>query len=466
MEHARCLRRAISPSSLRAHPQPRAQSQMSRSRPARNSAIYIGAAALQRGAPFLLLLVLAALVPVDDFGKFAVLASIHGLLTSAATFGMESVAFRGIFAHESKALEDRFYNTLVKFTFVGPIALAALIAAVLALTTDTLLTLAVGSIITTVLGGCLYAAGSTVPLARLRAQERVATYVIVVLVPAFVVAGTKFVLCGILSYGAFGWALGDLIGGATALAIAFPFQYSFLFGRRVSRSDLRGALRIGLPLLPHVLSGWTLSLSDRLVIAGFFGATAAGRFAFAAQVAMIVTVLAGEINRGVLPLYGRVLQDSKVELLRRTVEVQRIATLLIAALVAVGGWAAVAFLAPYDYRASATWIPVLALASGLFCLYFVPMNYLTVIAGRTTRMALITSSAAAVNILINVTLLPVLGIGVAAYSTLTAYLLLLVLTTSYAGKYDGTAWTGRSKACAGVLLTIMVTTIGLAAITV
>lgn len=437
---------------------------MALSRPARNSLTYIAAASFQRGAPFFLLLVLATFVPVDAFGQLAVLAAIYGLLTSAATFGMEIVAFRGIFTHGLKSFEDRFYNTLVKFTFVGPLALAALIASILVLCTDRVLTLSVGSVILTVVGGCLYAAGTTVPLARLRAQERMITYVFVVLSPAFVAVSIKFLLCGVLGWGAFGWALGDLIGGTTALAIAFPVQRRFLFGRHISRSDLRGALHIGLPLLPHVLSGWTLSLSDRLVIAGLLGAAAAGKYAFAAQVAMIVTVLAAEINRGVLPMYGQVIQDSRVERLRRVVEAQRIITLLIATAVATGGTVAVAFFAPPDYRRSATWIPVLALALGLYCLYFVPMNYLSIIAGRTTRMALITSTAAGVNILINMTLLPIWGVGVAAYSTLISYLLLLVLTTSYAGRYEGTLWTKRSKAGAVVLLTIMVTTTGLAAI--
>lgn len=433
---------------------------MSPSRPARNSLTFVGAAAVQRGAPFLLLLVLAALVPVDEFGQFAVLAAIYGLLTSAATFGMESVAFRGFFTRESQPSADRFYGTLVKFTVGGPVALAMLIAVILAVTSDKPLNVAVGSVITTVVGGCLYAAGSTVPLARLRAQERVNTYVLVVLPPAFVVAGVKFLLCGVLGHGAFGWAIGDLIGGVTAFAIAFPFQHRFLFSSRVSRSDLREALSIGIPLLPHVLSGWTLNLSDRLVIAGMLGAVAAGRYAFAAQVAMIVTVLAVEINRGVLPLYGRVLRDSKVERLQRVVETQRILTLLIATIVAVGGTAAVAAFAPSDYRESAKWIPVLALASGLYCLYLVPMNYLSVIAGRTAKMALITTSAAAVNILINVLLLPTLGVGIAAYSTLVSYFLLLVLTTSYAGRYEGTAWTLRSRAGSLALLLIIITMIG------
>lgn len=437
---------------------------MNRSKPARNSLTYIGAAAVQRGAPFILLLVLAALVPVSEFGQFAVLAAIYGLLTSAATFGMENVAFRGFFTHDSKPSTDRFYSTLVKLTVGGPIGLAALIAATLALTSEEPLNVAVGSVITTVVGGCLYAAGSTVPLAMLRARERVVTYVGVVLPPALVVAGVKFLLCGVFGYGAFGWALGDLIGGITALTIAFPLQYRFLLGRVVSRSDLREALRIGLPLLPHVLSGWTLNLSDRLVIAGLLGTAAAGKFAFAAQVALIVTVLAVEVNRGVLPLYGRVLQDSKVDRLRRVVETQRILTLAIATLVAVGGTAAVATFAPSGYRESAQWIPVLTLASVFYCLYLVPMNYLSVIAGRTARMALITTSAAGVNILINVMLLPILGVGIAAYSTLVSYLLLLALTTSYAGRYGGTAWTRRSKACATVLLLIIGTAIAVTTI--
>ncbi|ORB30631.1 lipopolysaccharide biosynthesis protein [Mycolicibacterium parafortuitum] len=429
---------------------------MSRNRPARNSLTYIGVAAIQRGAPFLLLLVLAALVPVAEFGQFAVLASIYGLLASAATFGMESVAFRGFFTYDSEDRTARFYNTLAKFSFAGPLALGVGISAVLISSSDKPLNIPVGSVIATVAGACLFGAGSTVPLALLRARERVVAYVGVVLPPALIMAGVKFCLCGLFGYGAAGWAVGDLIGGLSAMIIALPFQRRFLTGRNTSRADLKEALRIGIPLLPHVLSGWALNLSDRLVIAAILGTAAAGKFAFAAQLAMIVTVLAVEINRGVLPMYGRVLQDSNPERLRRVVEIQRIVSLLLAAGVAVVGTLIVVTLAPMDYRQSAKLIPILTLASCFYCLYLIPMNHLSVIAGRTSRMAFITGFSAAMNITLNIVLLPFAGIAVAAYSTLISYFALFALTTSYSGNYTGTSWTLRSKMCVGALCTVVV----------
>ncbi len=434
---------------------------MSSNRSTRNSVVYIGVAAVQRGAPFLLLLALAIFVPVESFGQFAVLASIYGLLTSAATFGMESVAFRGFFIH---SLDSRncFYSTLAKLTFVGPLALGALIATALSVSAEKPLNVPVEDIVMTVLGGCLFAAGSTIPLALLRAEERVTRYVGVVLPPAILMAGIKFILCGVFSYGALGWAIGDLIGGLVMLVIALPYQYRFVFSWQTSWSDLRESLRIGLPLLPHVLSGWTLNLSDRLLIAGLLGAAAAGEFAFAAQIAMVITVLSVEINRGVLPVYGRAAQDAGCKRLRHVVEIQRTLAFALGSVVAVAGTTAVAFLAPTDYRESAQWIPVLALASCCYCLYLIPMNYLSVIAGRTTRMALITTSTAAVNVVINILLLPALGIGVAAYSTFISYLALAVLTTAYAGNYAGIAWTGRSKSISALLAAAMLAMVWIA----
>ena len=85
-------------------------------------------------------------------------------------------------------------------------------------------------------------------------------------------------------------------------------------------------------MIPHLLSGWGLNLSDRLVIAAYLGLAVAGVYSFGYQIASIGMVLTTEINRALLPRYGRAITNkSERGALLRVITLQRLSTFLICA---------------------------------------------------------------------------------------------------------------------------------------
>jgi O-antigen/teichoic acid export membrane protein len=93
----------------------------------------------------------------------------------------------------------------------------------------------------------------------------------------------------------------------TASAVGFGLLAALLLGREGllaagwNRSAAAGALRFGLPLLPHALAGIALAQADRLLIGQEVGLDEAGIYAVAMQLTLAVVIVAESFNRAYVP---------------------------------------------------------------------------------------------------------------------------------------------------------------------
>jgi O-antigen/teichoic acid export membrane protein len=81
---------------------------------------------------------------------------------------------------------------------------------------------------------------------------------------------------------------------------------------------------------------------------------------------------------------------------------------------------------PADYADAARFIPWIAVGVGLFGLYLIPMNAVSVMAGHTKWVWMFTLLAAVTNVGLNLALVPRIGAMAAAIDTAVAYAVLLV----------------------------------------
>ncbi len=387
------------------------------------------------------MLVLARTLPIATFGQISVLTAIFVLTSAVAGLGMEASAFRGVFTTATQKDRNAYYAALVKITTVGPLLLACAVALIEALMGD-----ASGAhgddIVLVVSGACAFAAATTCPLARFRAESRTLLYVTAAVVPTFVQVVAKFVLCAMLDMGSHGWALGDLIGGISAFAFTLRFQYADLTRRRVSSHLTQKLLLKGVPLVPHVVSSWVLSLSDRLLIAALVGNVAVGKYGLAAQLSSVGIIVATELNRAISPAYGRVIADPDAwPRLARVVSIQRLLMIPLFVGTALAGSGFIYYLAPDEYEESLPWCLTLCAGLMVYAWYYPPMNVLSIIEARTALMPLVTITAGLVNVVINLSMLRQFGPVICAQATVAGYLVLFALTTWYAGRHPALAWT-------------------------
>lgn len=69
----------------------------------------------------------------------------------------------------------------------------------------------------------------------------------------------------------------------------------------ISKKMMRDALVLGIPLIPHVLGGWALSMIDRILLANMISLDAVGKYSAAFQIASVMSFLTVAVNQAFVP---------------------------------------------------------------------------------------------------------------------------------------------------------------------
>jgi len=188
------------------------------------------------------------------------------------------------------------------------------------------------------------------------------------------------------------------------------------------------ALVYSLPLVPHFLSHWVLSSSDRLVLEYFVTLDEVGIYnvGYTIGSAMLMIAVAG--NNAIIPLYGSL--DLRSE--TRIREIVKTTTYYIAVIVSIGLMISmfasdiVYLILPGTYHNATLVIPWVVLGYVFMGFYFTQINLLTITLGKTKVVGLSTVIAAVSNLGLNILLIPYLGMRGAAISTALTYLVLFL----------------------------------------
>ncbi len=221
------------------------------------------------------------------------------------------------------------------------------------------------------------------------------------------------------------WGL--LFGSALAAAYGVTAVHRSLSGR-VSRPELRTMLAYGIPLMPTALAGWGLVFLDRFLLGGLGNLAAVGQYAVANRVVSVllfaVTAFSLAFSPYILSLYS---EDRELELQTRAQVLSYLAIALTGVGVALSVFAReiIALVAP-SYGSAYESVALLSFGTIAFGLGTVAMTGISFV--RATHwFAIYTIIAVAVNLLVNLVLIPPFGQVGAAAATAVAYALLAVL---------------------------------------
>jgi len=226
-----------------------------------------------------------------------------------------------------------------------------------------------------------------------------------------------------------GVALGGLVSGLWSYGVAWSPARGATPDREL-RSEL---FRYGIPLAGAFLLAYVIRAADRFLLAGMISPAAAGMYAPAYDLVLqAMGVLLLVVNLGAYPMAVQAVESGDAE--TRDRQFRHHATLLLA--VAIPAAAGIAVLAPSVSHilgprfapAARELLPLLALAQLLagFKAFYFDLSFQL---GRSTRLLLATVAAGAfVNIALNLWLIPRHGILGAAYATVAAYLVALILS--------------------------------------
>jgi O-antigen/teichoic acid export membrane protein len=226
--------------------------------------------------------------------------------------------------------------------------------------------------------------------------------------------------------GARGLLLGNFGGSALILAALF-WVHRARIALVPSRARLGEMLRFGLPTMPAELSLYALNFVDRVALARLVGLAEAGLYALAVKFSQAVTVIVRGFNLAWPPLAYSIRDNDTA---RRAYSVivtyyMLLAFAVVLALSLEARWVVRALAAP-EFFESYQAVPLVATGVALYALYLV----LSVSVQRTGRTGFnfpVTGAALAVNVGLNLALVPPYGLVGAGIALVAAYVVMIAL---------------------------------------
>lgn len=212
--------------------------------------------------------------------------------------------------------------------------------------------------------------------------------------------------------------------GISVLIGLFFYIYTWIKARfKVNFKYCVYALKFNIPLLPHYMSIYILSSSDRIMITKMINTSATAIYSVAYTVASVITIFWQSIDASLSPwIYERLDKNEDDAVRKLTVQI-----MLIFSVICVGctlfAPEIMAVLAPSSYSSGIYVIPSVAAGvffTGLYSLYMrIELFY------KETGFATVASTLAAVsNVILNYIFIRIYGSVAAGYTTMTCYALL------------------------------------------
>ncbi|MEM9773210.1 MAG: oligosaccharide flippase family protein [Chloroflexota bacterium] len=399
------------------------------------SFIYTLEVLLSRGIALLLLPIYAANFSQEDFGVLALVTMVKAVFSTLLPMGLIGVVNRFHHQFENETDRKHFYGSVWSFLIVIPAvivfflitygsALFELLFVQVPFTPYIQLALLMALLNTSFL---------TLPPQIFRMNEMAFPALCLSLLQFLSTAVLTVYFLNVLDLGLNGAIYGQLLGllitsifGAVALIKFTKLNLKWL--------NIKSALAYSLPLVPHFFSNWALNASDRAILERFLPLGDVGIYSMGYQIGSAFHMIVAGLNSALIPMYSRAIKD-KEEHSRLTL----VATYYIGVLTASGlmisllGGDVIDILAGEEFSRSTIVIPWIVFAYLSMGFYFMGMNSLTIISGKSNQVPLVSAAAAILNIIINIIFIPRYGIIAAAVSTAISYLLLSVtiLTLAY-----------------------------------
>jgi O-antigen/teichoic acid export membrane protein len=263
-------------------------------------------------------------------------------------------------------------------------------------------------------------------LTLFRLEERARAFFTVTIANVLVAIGLTVVLVVGQDEGARGLLLGSYVSGGLfvlGLIVVHRRRLSLL----VDRGLLRRMLRFGLPTMPAELSLYLLNFVDRIIIVRSLGLAEAGLYSLAVKFAQAVNVLVRGFQLAWPPLAYSIRDDEEARRAYALIVTWFVAgcAFVVAGMWLFARWIARALAAP-EFFQSYEAVGLISAAVTLYALYMV----LVVILGRTGRTEFnfpATIAALAANVVLNLILVPPLGIAGAGLALVASYVVVVGL---------------------------------------
>lgn len=405
-----------------------------------NSIIYLGSSILNKAIPFLLLPVLTDNLSPEEYGVLSIFQLMISFFVAFVGMNMSMNVSKNFFKYTKKQISLMIGNILIILSITMLVYLSLTIG--MSLFYEEIFSVPSNwVVIIPVLSFMMMV--NTINLTILRNEERAVLFGVFEILNTAVNMGVTLLLLLMYNYGWYSQAVGLIVAYSVFFIVALLYmkkrQYLTV---KYDKKEFRKVLKLSFPLIPHVVGGIILALSDRLFIEQMISIKMAGIYSAGYMFGQVVVMFTDAFLKAWSPWFYKMLSDPTKEKKKKIVKYSYfyiIATFGIAIVIAIVAKFIVPYMVNDRYKGAEDFIFWVAMGYAVHGVYKIFFPYLVHI-NKTAFLGVSTMIAAILNLFFNYFLIDEFGAIGAAYATVLSFAVSAVLVFWYQNKHYKMPW--------------------------
>lgn len=406
----------------------------------KNSSIYLGSSMLNKMIPFLLLPIMTSYLSPEEYGIlsiYVILISFYGAFVGMA---MQTNISKNFFKVSKEALSLIIGNILIilfltfALSLIFTYCLTLYFDTIFSVPTHWLLAIPFISVMMMING---------INTTILRNEQRAYMFGIFEISNTFIKMSLTIVFLVVFSLGWYSQVLGILMGSVIFFLVGiFYMRKRGYISMALNKEKIKAILSISLPLIPHVIGGIVIAMSDRLFIEQMVGIEAVGIYSVGYMFGMVVLLFTDAFIKAWSPWFYKSIVNPTAEKKIKIVKysyIYIVSIFILAIIISyVGEWI-LPYVVDEKFYHAKEYIVWIALGYAVHGVYKIFFPYLVHI-NKTTFLAFSTLIAAVINVILNYFFIQYYGAIGAAYATIISFLVSAILVFLYQKNHLDMPW--------------------------
>ena len=396
-----------------------------------NSLIYLSLSFISKAAPYLLLPFLTSYLEPTEFGKLSIFLVVNSLYVALIGMSMQANITKNFFnksKFELSLIIGNIFFILIAttiFYFVIIFIFTSVNKYFFSIPTHYLLISPIIALLTMI---------NQIYLSILQIKGRAYIFGALEMANTFLITIITLIF---LIYIKTGW-VSQVIGIFASnlficfISIIYLFKQDYLC-LKFDKSKITKILKFSIPLIPHVLGGLVIAVSDRFFIEKIVGIEAVAIYSVAYSFGLLVSLFTDSFVKAWSPWFHKQLTDlttKKKFLIVKLTYVYVVSVFIVAYLISLISKNILPIIIDSRYADAVNYIWWIGLGYAIHGIYKIFYHYLLHI-NKTMFLALSTSLSAIINLLLNYFFVNMYGAIGAAYATAIAFFIGAILVFEY-----------------------------------
>ena len=397
----------------------------------KNSLIYLGSSILNKMIPFFLLPIMTKYLSPEEYGRLSIYLIMITFYTAFIGMNIHINVSKNFFKFSKNKLSIMIGNILsilfVSFGFylLLTILLSFFYKNIFSIPSAWLITIPFLSMMMMV---------NNINTTILRNEGKAYLFGIFEISNTAVTMTVTILTLLYLDYGWHAQPVGMLVSYSLFFVIALLYMKNRGYIRwQIDKTKIRSILGISLPLIPHVIGGAVIAMSDRVFIERMVGLDAVGIYSVGYMFGMVVMLFTDAFIKAWSPWFYKNLANPTLEKKKKIVKYTYLYILgifVLALAIATAGKFILPYFVDKKFYEAGEYILWISLGYAIFGVYQIFFPYLVHI-GKTSFLAISTVTAAITNLVLNYFFIASYGAIGAAYATIFAFLISAFLVFCY-----------------------------------